>query len=502
MARSKSRDLRFSQSLGLLRSLAALIIITAFMQWSVTAARCAEATKAPKRPNVIVIMADDFGAELLGCNGGTSYKTPVLDKLAASGVRFDYCFAQPLCTPTRVQMMTGIYNVRNYIRFGLLDPEAKTFAHLFKQAGYATGIVGKWQLGRDFALPAHFGFDEYCLWQLTRRPSRYKDPGLEINGKEVDLKGKYGPDIVNDYALDFVAKHKDHPFFLYYPMMLTHSPYLATPDSTDWNESKAEGAGKGEGNSCDADDAADGEPAQGKRKQARAEKKAGKQAVKQTKQAAAAAGEGKAAPGNPHFRDMVQYTDKMVGKLLARLEELGLRENTLVLFTGDNGTGAGTRSQVGDRTVIGAKGSTIDMGMRVPLVVSWPAGMQGGRTLHDLVDMTDFLPTICEAAGVEVPSQLSIDGHSFLPQIRGQAGQPRDWIYCWYAPDGGQKAKREFARNQNFKLDRDGTLYDVSSVDDDKHPLDAGKLTPEQQAAKKLLQQSLDKYEHARPKKL
>src|SRR5512137_1700929 len=101
------------------------------------------------RPNVILILADDLGYECIGADGGTSYKTPVLDRLAATGMRFEHCYVQPLCTPTRVQLMTGIYNVRNYINFGNMDPTATTFANLFKRAGYATAMTGKWQLGRD-----------------------------------------------------------------------------------------------------------------------------------------------------------------------------------------------------------------------------------------------------------------------------------------------------------------------------------------------------------------
>jgi arylsulfatase A len=139
-----------------------------------------------KRPNIVVILADDLGYECIGADGGTSYKTPVLDKLAAGGARFDHGYAQPLCTPTRVQLMTGIYNVRNYVRFGLLDPKQTTFAHLLKQAGYATCVVGKWQLEGGFEGPGHFGFDEYCLWQLNRRPGRYANPGLEVNGKQIN----------------------------------------------------------------------------------------------------------------------------------------------------------------------------------------------------------------------------------------------------------------------------------------------------------------------------
>src|SRR5829696_7637550 len=117
------------------------------------------AAEQAKKPNVVLIMADDFGYECVTANGGQSYKTPHLDRLAAGGVRFEHCHAQPLCTPTRVQLMTGLYNVRNYSRFGLLEPDVTTFAHLLKKAGYATCIAGKWQLGHGFEGPKKFGFD-------------------------------------------------------------------------------------------------------------------------------------------------------------------------------------------------------------------------------------------------------------------------------------------------------------------------------------------------------
>ncbi len=191
---------------------------------------------ASDRPNVVLIMADDFGFECVTSNGGESYKTPNLDRMAAEGVRFENCHVQPLCTPTRVQMMTGIYNVRNYTRFGELDPKATTFGHLFQDAGYATGICGKWQLGYEDGLPRHFGFQESCLWQHTRRPPRYANPGLEYNAKPRDFHdGEYGPQLVNDWALGFIERHRKRPFFLYYPMILTHDPFQPTPDSGNWD---------------------------------------------------------------------------------------------------------------------------------------------------------------------------------------------------------------------------------------------------------------------------
>jgi len=409
--------------------------------------------KTPRPPNLILIMADDLGYETIGANGGTSYKTPNLDKLAATGARFTNCYVQPLCTPTRVQLMTGRYNVRNYISFGKMDPNAVTFANLLKPAGYATCITGKWQLGRDATLPKKFGFDESCLWQLTRRPPRYANPGLEINGVEKDFHGgEYGPDLVNDFALDFIDRNRAKPFFLYYPMMLTHGPYQATPDSPDW------------------DPKAEGEQVNVKPK---------------------------------HFGEMVTYMDRLIGKVMERLDTLGLRQNTLVIFVGDNGTGRGTRSMMGDRLVIGGKGTTTETGMHVPLIANWAGKTAAGKVCKDLVDSTDFLPTLLDAAGLKAPADLELDGRSFLPQAEGETGSPREWIYSWYSPRQNEdRTVREFAFNQQYKLYRGGKFFDLRADPAEEHPLSMANLTDDAAAAAKLLRSALDKYEHARPKEL
>ena len=411
----------------------------------------------PAKPNIIVLLIDDMGYECIGANGCTSYKTPVIDKLAATGVRFDYCYAQPVCTPTRVQMMTGIYNVRNYTDFGEMDPKCVTFANLLKQAGYATCISGKWQLGTDVTLPKTFGFDEYCLWQHTRagaenKTSRYMNPGLEINGVPKDFTNKeYGPDIVSNYALDFIQRKKDQPFFLYYTMMLTHAPFQATPDSSDYGK---RGGGK---NAVRSDGI------------------------------------------NQHFSDMVAYTDKLTGKLIAKLDRLGIRDNTLLIILGDNGTQRGTLTMMGDRKFIGGKGLPTDAGMHVPLVVSWPGKAAAGKVSRDLVDTTDFLPTVCEAAGVPVPAELKIDGRSFLPQVRGEKGNPRAWYYSWYAPQKEDGIIAVFAATQDYKLSRTGDFYDLSKDIEEKNPLRVSALEGEAAAAAKLLQSALDQYKDARP---
>lgn len=409
----------------------------------------AHAASPPAKPNFILIMADDFGYECVTANGGQSYQTPHLDRLAATGMRFEHCYVQPLCTPTRVQLMTGIYNVRNYIEFGLLDPTATTFGHLLKEAGYVTGVCGKWQLGHSRDLPKRFGFDESYLWQHTRRPPRYANPGLEQNGEEIDFSsGEYGPKVVNDFALDFVMRHRDRPFLLYYPMILTHDPFQPTPDSIDWDpKTKSE----------------------------------------------------KVQRDVKHFADMTAYMDKMIGRLVAKLDELGLRENTLVLFIGDNGTHPTVTSRFKDTAYQGGKGAGTVRGNHVPLIANWLGRIPAGRVNTDLVASVDFLPTICAAAGAEVPAALGIDGRSFLPQLLGQKGQPRESLYVWYARNGGPTATHEYAQSVTHKLHRDGRFYDLAVDRFEEKPLPLEKLSGQALSEAKKLKAVLDQFAVARP---
>jgi arylsulfatase A len=413
----------------------------------VLALSAASAIATPK-PNIVLIMADDFGFECVAANGGESYRTPHLDRLAETGLRFEHCHVQPLCTPTRVELMTGRHNVRNYIQFGLLPRTETTFAHLLKNAGYATGVCGKWQLGTEPDSPRHFGFDESLLWQHTRRPPRYANPGLETNGVPVDFNhGEYGPKLVNDFALDFITRHKDRAFFLYYPMILTHDPFQPTPDSSDWDP----------------------------------------QAI----------GEEVHRDGK-HFADMTAYMDKMIGRVVAKLAELGLREHTLVLFLGDNGTHKTVTSRFRGGEFVGGKTLTTHRGTHVPLIVNWPAVRKTGGVNHDLVGAVDILPTLCEAAGAPVPANT--DGVSFLPQLRGERGQPREWLYSWYSPRVNENlTARESVFNHRFKLYRDGNFFDLARDPDEKNPLAVAALTGDAVPAAKQLQAVLDRFKSARP---
>lgn len=408
---------------------------------------------ATGRPNIVLILADDLGFETIGANGGESYRTPRLDQLAATGMRFEHCYAQPLCTPTRIQLMTGQSNARNYIRFGQIDPRLTTFAHLFERAGYATAMVGKWQLGREVDLPRRMGFQEYYLWQHTRRPPRYANPGLEIMGKQVDYhNGEYGPDLLHQFACDFITRHKDRPFLLYYSLTLTHAPYQPTPDSPDWDP-----------------------------------KAMGEEVNRHPR----------------HFGEMVEYMDKLIGQLVDHLEALSLRKQTLILFTADNGTGRGIRSMWRGQEISGGKGLTTRAGMRVPLIVNWPGVVPAGKVCSDLVDSTDFLPTLCEAAGITVPKELPLDGRSFWPQLRGLPGQPRSWIYSWYSPrQSADLTVSEFVFNHRWKLYKDGRFYDLEADPAETRPLAWDELTAEAKRAYDLLREALKKYEGIRPAEL
>jgi arylsulfatase A len=373
-------------------------------------------------------MADDAGIEAFGCYGGESYETPTLDRLAAEGVRFTNCHAQPLCTPSRVKIMTGRSNVRNYVRFGILDREERTFAHMLRAAGYRTAVAGKWQLhgsspediarGRG-ARPEEAGFDEHCLWQIDRRESRYWNPLIERNGTELELgESDYGPDVFCRFILDFIDRHRERPFFVYYPMVLVHAPFVPGPDSDDRTS---------------------------KDRQA-------------------------------NFADMMAYADGIVDRIVTHLETLGLREDTLLLFTADNGTDRRISSRTSGGSVQGGKSLTLDTGTRVPLIASWP-GTAVPRACDDLVDLSDVVPTLAAVAATRVPE--AIDGRSFLPQIRGEPGSPRAWIYCYYNPRPGNARfpERRFARDHRWKLYGDGRLHDLTRDPLEKTPLateDAG----------------------------
>jgi len=416
----------------------------------------AKTNAEPARPNIVLIMADDLGYECIGAYGGTSYKTPVLDALAQKGIRFNHCYAQPLCTPSRVKLLTGVSNIRNYEMFGYLNSSETTFANLLKEQGYATCIAGKWQLSGDADTIRSFGFDEHCVWNMLpyhategkpklKGPknalNRYENPVLYRNGEWLSPgHGSYGPDICCAFAEDFIEKNCKKPFLVYYPMILTHSPFDPTPDSDDWKKS-CEGSKKHKNKTV-------------------------------------------------YFKDMVAYADKLVGRITKKLDQLGLRENTLVIFIGDNGTDTHITSFMGPRRVAGGKGLMTNAGTHVPLIVSWPQTAAPGDICDDPVDFRDFLPTLCDVSGVTLPQNITLNGQSFLPQIKGKKGKNRDGIFCYYNPRpkrNGPKGRR-FARDQRWKLYGSGELYDIKNDVLEKTPIPVGNANKKAADARKKLQ--------------
>ncbi len=401
-------------------------------------------------PNIVLVMADDLGYETLGINGSTSYETPRLDALAEEGMRFTQAYSTPLCTPTRVQIMTGKYNFRNYVGFGMLDSEQTTFAHLLKDAGYRTGVVGKWQLwgntrqremfGRTGTKPYAAGFDEYFLWQIEEKfGSRFKDPYVEANGDSVQqFVGEYGPDLYTQYAEDFFERHRDVPFFLYFPMTLTHDPFQPVPGDSLYD-------------SFEVMDRFN-DPV--------------------------------------YFADYVSYMDGLMGRLVDKLEELGLAEHTLFIFIGDNGTDRDVVSQTVDGPVAGNKGYTTGTGTHVPMIAYWPGMIAPGQVNDNLIDFTDFLPTLLETAGVAALEDLVLDGLSFYPQLTGNADSVRQWIFCHYESLWGFPDRR-YAQTRDWKLYESGAFYDLAADPLEEAPVDIDDLAPEPLEAYDLLREVL-----------
>lgn len=393
---------------------------------------------APARPNIIFILADDYGIPGVGCYGG-AYKTPNLDALAAGGVRFERCFAAPLCAPSRALCMFG----RFAFRTGVLDngcgaaatPQKEVcIAKTLKQAGYATALAGKWsQLSYLDTVDEGraWGFDEFLRWDKSKG-ERYWKPALNQNGQVVPVTEKsYAPDLMHEFVVDFIRRHRQGPFFIYYPTPLIHGPILATPDSKDAGKAKVRGKG-----------------------------------------------------ADSFYADNVAYLDKLVGKLVAALDEMKLRETTLIVFTGDNGSvPIGT---INGRPVDGRKSTLLEGGSRVPLIANWKGITPAGRVLSDLVGFSDFYATFAELAGAKLPEGLAFDSQSFAPQLRGEKGTPRPWVYV-------QLGAKWYARNDGWKLTQSGELFDMSDAPFAEKLVPSGTQDAAANAARESLQAVLDK---------
>ncbi|MHC4432609.1 MAG: sulfatase-like hydrolase/transferase [Planctomycetota bacterium] len=345
---------------------------------------------APKdRPNILFIMVDDLGKEWISCYGAEDIKTPNIDALAKTGVRFENAYSMPQCTPSRAALLTGQYPWRtgwvnhwDVPRWGVgyFDWKIRqnmTFARIMKRAGYATAAVGKWQIN-DFriepqAMKKH-GFDDWCMWtgyETGNKPSakRYWDAYVNTPKGSKTHTDKFGPDIYTDYLIRFMAEHKSEPMMLYFPMALTHGPLTTTP------------------------------------------------------------AEPNVTGQLETHKAMVRYTDELVGRIVEALDELKIRDRTIVIFTTDNGSSGGWTGTRNGRRVRGGKAKKTENGVCAPYIVNCPGLVPKGMMTDALTDFTDLLPTFAELGGARIPKDLKIDGFSIAPLLLGKAeDSPRQWI--------------------------------------------------------------------------
>jgi len=385
-----------------------------------------------RKPNLIFILADDLGIGNVSCYGADNFKTPHIDSLAKSGIRFTHCYASPLCGPSRALLMTGRYAYHTGMTGNdsgpLLKPANETMMPgVLKSAGYVTGMCGKW--GQLPLQPGDWGFDEYLRFKGSGKywNTQANNKTYTVNGKPKPLlDGEYLPDKMHSFVLDFITRHQDRPFYLYYAMSHVHSEILRTPDS--------------------------------------------------------------APDSKDLYYDNVAYMDKLVGQLVAELDRLKLRENTLIVFAGDNGTVARetSRSTIRGQVLSGAKGTMLECGALVPCCASWPAKTPAGIVSPNLVDLSDFFPTLAEVAGAIVPAGLTLDGRGFAPQLRGQSAVwPRDWVFV-------ELGRHWYDRDQGWKLNEAAELFDMRGAPFEEKRVAAATPDPAALAARKRLQAVLD----------
>ncbi|MEQ9287649.1 MAG: sulfatase-like hydrolase/transferase [Cyclobacteriaceae bacterium] len=393
------------------------------------------------RPNILFILADDVGQEVLSCYGGESYETPHIDELARTGMKFQHTYSMPTCVPSRLTIMTGKYPRRfGDVKWGEFPKveEKNTFSNLMQANGYATGIAGKWQLTLlrdDPQHPARLGFQHSEVFGWHEGP-RYYEPMVYKNGKvRNDTKLFYGPDLYTRSVIEFMSENRDKPFIAYYSMALCHevTDDLETP-----------------------------------------------------------------VPHSPFGRydsypEMVAEMDRAVGRLVAALNAMKLREETLIIFVADNGTPQNLIVRAEGKELIkepifsmqnglkipGGKATLTDGGTRVPMIANWPGTIEAGQVVDDLVDFTDFLPTFLDLAEATEAINEDIDGLSFADLLLGKGASRRTWTYAEESvlpiPGGtepsGENSGLKYVRNANWKLYNDGRLFDMKSDRFEKTPI-------------------------------
>ncbi len=401
------------------------------------------------KPNLVFIMVDDLGPEWISSYGGERIETSNIDKLAEGGMKFNNAYSMPQCTPTRATLLTGQYPFRHgwtnhwdVPRWGAgshFDPTHNvTFARQLKKVGYVTAIAGKWQIN-DFRVQPEIlrthGFDEWSMWTggeggNPASNERYWDPYVfTSNSESKTYKGAFGPKIYNDFLVDFVHRNKSKPMMIYYPMALTHGPLVHTPHEP-FADTKLE-----------------------------------------------------------KHRAMVRYTDYLVGQLVKAFDDAGVRDNTIIIFTTDNGTAGGISGRMNGRAIKGGKAKLTENGPRQPYIVNGPGIVPAGVETDALTDFSDLLPTLCELAGAPLPEGVTLDGKSLADVILGkQPDGPREWILAMgfgaaVLDEQGVRGVRDYAprviRDKRYKIHvHDGMptkLYDLAVDPGEENNLIASK---------------------------
>ena len=380
-----------------------------------------EVSSTERLPNMLIFLIDDLGKEWISCYGAQDIQTPNIDALAASGTRFNNVYSMPQCTPTRLSLLTGQYPFRHgwvnhwdVPRWGggahFDETQYPTLGKAMKAAGYKTAIAGKWQVN-DFrvepdALIQH-GFDDYCMWTgyetgVPASAERYHDPYIFTKEGSKTYEGQFGPDVFKDFIINFIRENKEQPMFIYYPLVLPHTPLINPP-------------------------AYEEEDNLGKHKA------------------------------------MVSYVDKLTGEVIRALEDAGIREETLVIWTTDNGSTGAIKGRLNDRLVNGGKASTTEAGISAPFIASWPGQVRAGHVSEALIDFTDLFPTCVDIAGGQLETNFVFDGSSFKNALlSGENSSQRSWIMSMGGKNNARLTEKgvenqyvyrdRVLRNQRYKL--------------------------------------------------
>ena len=365
--------------------------------------------------NILIILVDDLGKEWISCYGADNIKTPNIDALAKSGILFNNVYAMPQCTPTRTTLLTGQYPFRHGWVNHWDVPRWGGGAHFdetlnpsigieMKKAGYKTCIAGKWQID-DFRVEpdalAKNGFDEYCMWTgyesgIPASSKRYQEPYIYTNNESKTFGNRFGPDVFKDFIVDFIYQNKEIPFFIYYPMVLTHTPLVNTPDETaDTNLGK--------------------------------------------------------------HKAMVRYTDKITGEIIKSLEDANIIKNTVIIWTTDNGTTRGIEGSLNGHKIKGGKSLTTEAGICLPFIVSWPDKIKPNQKSDALIDFTDLYPTFVDLAGISAKeisetSNHIFDGHSFRNVLIGESKESnREWMLGMGGQNNARLTENGVENQYNFR---------------------------------------------------